>query len=247
MGIPVEPRLSDSARLKRQRLIASDSGTSLSNISSRSSIGPSSNRTFGLNRAAVESMVAYYEAQTEGMNSSTRKGHLTVVRTALPRPVRVLRSAVSRLGNRISRLLERDGEVVQYAGMFGIEEDESDGESEGENESPMLTSIAVSILYVEDGEGGRVWDLGCWAGAHQMAGIDMFQVFLDVLTEATCVPTCRIADLWIRDNLEVYLAVAEGVDLLKDLSAELHPSYDKDSSYFLHPLTGAPIDIVVER
>lgn len=246
MGIPVEPRLSDVARRKRQNFISPELPPSLPNPSSHSSNDSSDSRTFGLNRAAVESMVAYYEAQTEGRGSSTRKGRLVVERTALPQPVRVLRSAVSRLGGRISRVLERDGEVIQYAGLLDIEE-ESEEESEEDDENTVLTSIAISILYVEDGEGGRVWDLGCWAGAHQMAGIDMFQVFLDVLTEATCVPTCRIEELWIRDNLEVYVAVAEGVDLLKDLSAELHSSFNKDSNYFLHPLTGAPIDIIVER
>lgn len=247
MGIPIEPRLSDNARLKRQRLTAPASDSSLSSSSSHYLSNPSCDRILGLNLPAVESLVTYYEAQTEGGGSPTRRGRLMVSRTALPQSVPARTTAVSRLESRISALLERDGEVVQYAGLLDIEEDENDNESGDENENTAVTSMAVSILYVEDGDGGRVWDLGCWAGVHQMAGTDMFQVFLDVLTEATCVPTCHVAELWIRDNLEVYVTVAEGVDLLKDLSAELHSSYDKDSSYFLHPLTGAPIDIIVER
>lgn len=122
------------------------------------------------------------------------------------------------------------------------------GGAEQEERTP-VTSIGISILYAEDGdpETARVWELGCWAGAHQLAGMDMFQVFLDVLTEATCIPACPIEALCIRDDLEACMAVKEGIDLLKDLSAELHVSYDRSSSNFLHPITGSPIEIVVER
>lgn len=326
MGIPIEPRLSAAALCKRQRFISPSSPTSPTPsldhpfpfLRSRS-MSPVNRRSFGLDRASIGAMMTYYEAYARRRPNNPRKGRLVLVRTLLPRPVRVRRSVFTRLGTRDSRLrmLSRHGTATGGQRVSAAEREELHGEisrfhrrmqartggtaddtldadfarfearirfaarggddgdmlsvgrlldremrEEAENDELLhvpagdpegdrtpLTSIGISIMYAEDGdpETARVWELGCWAGAHRLAGMDMFQVFLDVLTEATCIPACPIEALCIRDDLEGCAAVKEGIDLLKDLSAELHVSYDRGSSYFLHPITGSPIEIVVER
>lgn len=225
---------------------------------------------YGVNHEAVASVISHYEAYRR-TGESPRPARLVLVRTPLPRPVRLRQSAVERLSLRISRMLANEADDPNISSLdpaAGVElydehtlttdEVDSEGDAEclpvdadfeGIGEMLPTTSIGISVLYAEEGDpdSARVWELGCWAGAHQLAGVDMFQVFLDVLTEATSIPSCPIDKLCIRDNLEVFVAVSDGVDLLKDLSAELHASYDKDSSYFLHPITGSRIEIVMGR
>lgn len=287
MGLPIESRISATARRKRQRvapaLAIPEDTTSRFYQHDAFSERP---RTFGINHEALEAVGAFYEANTRRANPP-RKARLVLVRTFLPVPVRVHRSPVSHLGGRIANMLTRDSHddsvidmpfrrrfyrrhrrelrstpTTRFTVFMADAGDDTPAvpttlRSQDTNEQPTSnredpspnTSSAISILYAEDGDpvSANVWEIGCWAGTHELAGVDMFQVFLDVLTEATTIPSCPIEALCISDNLDVFVAVVAGINLLKDLSAELHSTYDKSSSYFLHPITGSRIEIVTIR
>ena len=290
MGLPIEPRLSNTARRMRQRI--APSLTLPKNTTSRlyrSNTFCELPRTSGINHEELEAVAAFYDANARQVDPP-RKAKLVLKRTSLPFPVNVQRSPSSNLANRIANMLGRTTpgntsfdmrpsfhfrrqrlrrEYREYfaPSRFTVYRADSSDESPTtpstttnemddepvpsttEDQRTAYTSSAVSIMYAEEGDpmSANEWEIGLWPGAHELGAVDMFQIYLDVLTESTVIPSCPIEALCVSDDLDSFSAVVDGINLLKELSAELHETYDKSSSYFLHPITGSRIEIITIR
>lgn len=204
------------------------------------------------------------------------KGRLILVRTFLPTAVRAHRSSLLTFEQGLAQFVSSDSEsdefLIQVRRRFRsrrwrnvatrtasaeniLTRSDSDSGALRINTPPPrrmprpLTHSAVSMLYAEHGDpqSTKVWEIGCWAGTHQLAAGDMLHLYIDVLAELATIPMCHVDELCIGDNLHECNAVIEGVNLLKDISAELHAFYDKTSDYFIHPMTDRPVQIVLGR
>lgn len=253
MGIPIEPRLCATARRKRQRVALLPDRTARERPPR------------GIDAAAVRAVVAYYAALASAPGDAAPCGRLDLVRTRLTRPAEVHRSPIFQVGG-ATDIITVENDVDDAASVANAESDHWSSDSDESRRSAefrddrrvrrsrarvMLTTNAVSMLYTDCTPGSDrnfSVELGCWAGTHELAGIDIFQIFLDVAVEATTFVTCDIDTLCICDSLGTLHGVAEGLDLLKVRSSEFHPAEENasETDYFIHPITGARIAITFE-
>lgn len=106
-------------------------------------------------------------------------------------------------------------------------------------------SREIAVRFVDDSDHERApsWCIASFKIDDDMEGMDVLQILVHVLAQAT-MDQCPLERLIIKDDLLDEAAVAEGFDLLKVLSSELDPSYDRNDDYILHPFTVARIPIV---
>ncbi|CAN8073603.1 unnamed protein product [Agarophyton chilense] len=107
----------------------------------------------------------------------------------------------------------------------------------------LMSDKAISMLYEVDN--GCLWELGCWVGTQHLRTTEIFGILIEVLEKTSGVAGSPVEALCIQDNLFSYSTVRGGVSLLKELSGQLHDSYDRTSDFFVHPMNEQRVQIIV--
>lgn len=249
--MPIQAQIGSRPQRKRQRAPLASYPHDISRGLGRLQVTSRASRPLGVNHAAVNEVVQFYRANfPDGIERP--RGRLDLVRTTLAQPALVRRSPALQLGRSAAATWLYERRPHDNAPQADL--DYASGFSSGDESEPsQFTCDAVSLLYTDGStctDVGPWWELGCWAGTHQLTGFDVLQMLLDVLTEATSIASCQIEALCICDELEELPGVVEGITLLKSLFLERQSAADDESGSnsdtFVHPITGDAIEIVIE-
>lgn len=228
--------------------------------------------TRGVNRDIVQDIATYYATAADS------PGHLDLVRTRQDRPPylqrrtglfayreapallsrsqssrRAIRETDDDADEESDHLHDEDPRYFDDNEYFGdITDDDHDFDDFEDDLASEKSWEGISVVYTSSE--GVSWELGWWPDVREPTGIALFQIVLDVLTET--VGACSISSFHVRDNLQRFQGVRNGLDLLREMSGQaespLPDSRYRESSdlatmsySFTHPITGHVIGIAV--